>query len=199
MLGEKLDDASQAAIERSAATLARGLTRWSFLTRATAVAAAAAAAPVKTLLYPNVASAHAGCHGGCTGGLCCDGWTTFCCTINGGSNTCPACSAPGGWWKATYTGTGLCDAQNVRYYIDCNRHPSCSPCSAQCAGGNCNNRATCHNNFKYGQCNPGHPVTPVVCRVVTCVIPCNHPSYSSVCNCTVKEDPATANHQSSCL
>src|SRR4029077_4203018 len=34
----------------------------------------------------------------CAGGLCTDGYTEFCCTINNGVNACPPGSFAGGWW-----------------------------------------------------------------------------------------------------
>jgi hypothetical protein len=137
----------------------------------------------------------------CGGGRCCDGYTEFCCTINGGSNSCPPGSFVGGWWKCSdYTGHRLCATQGVRYYLDCNRLPGhrCPQGRCTCANGSCSNRATCCNVFRYGQCNTQiGGVTEVVCRVVKCVNPCR--TAPSVCSCTTFYDNATCAHEAACL
>ena len=51
----------------------------------------------------------------CAGGLCTDGYTEFCCTINNGLNACPPGSFAGGWWRADFS--SFCNG--TRYYIDC--------------------------------------------------------------------------------
>ena len=58
---------------------------------------------------------------------CASGWTAFCCTVNGGQNTCPPGSIPAGWWKAD--NSSFCHS-GPRYYIDCNA--SCGTCG--CGG-----------------------------------------------------------------
>ena len=35
----------------------------------------------------------------CAGGLCTDGYTEFCCTINNGINACPPGTFVAGWWR----------------------------------------------------------------------------------------------------
>ena len=39
----------------------------------------------------------------CAGGLCTDGYTEFCCTINDGINACPPGTFVAGWWRADYS------------------------------------------------------------------------------------------------
>ncbi len=52
----------------------------------------------------------------CGGGLCTDGYTEFCCTINNGLNVCPPGTFVAGWWRADYS--SFCNG--TRYYMDCN-------------------------------------------------------------------------------
>ena len=99
--------------------------------------------------------------GNCGSGLCLDGYTAFCCEIEHGRNTCPNGTYVAGWWKCTsYKGGGLCNAEGVRYYVDCNRIPGhVFPGGCQCARGDCHRRRIDCNHFRYGQCNtagPGH-------------------------------------------
>ena len=107
-------------------------------------------------------------------GLCTDGYTAFCCEIEHGRNICPAGTYVAGWWKCTdYRGGGLCHAEGVRYYLDCNRTPGHAfPGGCQCASGDCDRRRVDCNHFRYGQCNTQiHGTTEVVCRLVICQNP----------------------------
>ena len=96
--------------------------------------AALAVAPMRYLVRPGTAWAVIAA-GGLRSGLCLDGYTAFCCEIEHGDNTCPRGTYMAGWWKCTsYQGSGLCSAEGVRYYIDCNRMPGRAfPGGCQCA------------------------------------------------------------------
>jgi hypothetical protein len=185
--------------ERTVEALARRFSRRTFLQRFATAASAAAVAPVAFATRPIPARTLISCSNCSQGARCCDGWTTFCCVINGGRNSCPNDTYMGGWWKCTnYTGEGACHAEKVRYYLDCNRTPGFScPGGCHCANNNCGNRSTCCNHFRYGQCNTEIlGVTEVVCRVVTCV----NPSDLFVnCNSTLHIDNATCSHEADCL
>ena len=186
-------------VRAAGSALARRSSRRGMLMRVAVFATAAAAGPLRYLLRPGTAEAVITCRD-CSGGApCCDGWTTFCCTLSG-SNTCPSYTFIGGWWKCTdYRGHGLCHNVGVRYYIDCNRLPGHScPHGCSCTGGSCAERATCCNVFRYGQCNTQvNQVTEVVCRVVSCVNPCR--LYPAQCSCTEMVSNATCTHESGCL
>jgi hypothetical protein len=183
----------------AARMLERRSTRRGWLVRGAVAGSALAVAPLRYLLRPGSAWAVVTC-ADCHGGRCCDGYTEFCCTINGGANACPSYTYIGGWWKCTsYPGSRLCHEQGVRYYIDCNRKPSqrC-PHGCSCAEGSCRHRSTCCNVFRYGQCNTHvRHVTEVVCRVVKCVNPCK--LYGDVCSCTSFVDNTTCRHDARCL
>ena len=156
-------------------------------------------APVRYLMRPLSAMAVVTCADCSSRSACCDGYTTFCCSINNGVNACPSYSYMAGWWKCTnYTGGGACSREGVRYYIDCNRTPTARcPGGCRCAQDSCGNRRTCCNRFRYGQCNTEITgVTEVVCRLVKCVNPCQ--LYVN-CNCTYKQDNATCGHEAKCL
>ena len=90
-----------------------GTSRRGFLGGAALVGAALAVNPWGYLVRP--ASAYETVCG--TEPACADGYSVFCCTINGGSNTCPPNSFIGGWWKAD--NSSFCGG-SARYYIDCN-------------------------------------------------------------------------------
>ena len=177
----------------------RRVSRRGFLSKVALVGSAVAVAPIRFLTRPVSARAIIRC-ANCAGGrLCCDGWTSFCCTINGGRNACPANTYMGGWWKCTdYRGSGACSAEGVRYYVDCNRTEGRScPEGCHCAGDNCDNRSTCCNVFRYGQCNVDVPgITEVVCRVVTCVSP---GQLSENCTSTLKVENRVCSHEAACL
>ena len=88
--------------------LSRRTSRRGMLVRIAIGGSAIAVGPLRYLLRPGTAMAVITCRDCHSGALCCDGWTEFCCTINGGSNTCPPYTFMGGWWKCTnYTGTKL--------------------------------------------------------------------------------------------
>jgi hypothetical protein len=179
--------------------LERRTSRRGVLVKAAVAGSALAVGPLRYLLRPGSALAVVTCRT-CGGGRCCDGWTEFCCVINGGVNACPPYSYMAGWWKCTsYRGRQLCKTSGVRYYIDCNRKPGSScPGGCRCANGSCANRSTCCNVFRYGQCNTQVPgVTEVVCRVVKCENPCR--LYPGTCNCTTLVDDRTCSHEAPCL
>ena len=179
--------------------LAGRISRRGFLARLTVGAAAFAVAPLRFLLRPESAWAVIG-PGNCGGGLCTDGYTEFCCSINDGQNTCPPHTFVGGWWKCTYyAGRQLCGDRNVRYYVDCNIRPGHSiPGGCHCASGDCNQRRVGCNVFRYGQCNAEiGEVTPIACRVVVCENPATIPDFN--CNGTYKVDDTTCGHESGCL
>ena len=160
--------------------------RRSFLTRTAVVGSALAVSPFDFILKPGTAY-------GYVCGTCSDGWTAFCCTINGGRNTCPAGSFVAGWWKAD-NAAYCCGA--ARYIIDCNA--TCpTQCSCRCGGGSCDNRRTCCNQFRYGQCHTEISCYgPVVCRVATCVVPWQ---YDPSCTTTSRTDNRTVEHGAACL
>jgi len=187
-----------------------GLTRWlqtrtgrrGFLVRAGVVGAAVAADPVGYVLKPGTAYASV-CGSGAS---CSSGWSVFCATINGGVNSCPPGSIAAGWWKAD--GASLCGGR-ARYIVDCNAtctrctsagaragicSSSCWSCSCRCGpGSSCDQRRTCCNAFRYGQCNTQvHQVGGVHCRVVSCTPPWKF------ANCTTSSatDNRTRDHSS---
>lgn len=176
----------------------RRVGRRSFLKRAAVAGSALAVAPIRYITRPAAAASVIRCPD-CSGGLCCDGWTEFCCTINHGMNACPANSYIGGWWKCTsYSGNQACAKEGVRYYIDCNRTPGTScPQGCHCANNECRHRSTCCNVFRYGQCNTEiEGVTEVVCRVIKCVNPAQ--VYVN-CNSTLLIENAVCSHEAACL
>jgi hypothetical protein len=188
-----------ALVDAAARALERRTSRRGLLVRVAIIGSAVAVGPLRYLLRPGTALAVVTCSS-CHGGRCCDGWTTFCCTINNGVNACPAYTYMAGWWKCTnYTGTNICHAQGVRYYIDCNRRPGDScPHGCSCANGSCVIRSRCCNVFRYGQCNTQvGPTTEVVCRVIKCSNPCV--LYPGTCSCTSFVDNNTCSHDSPCL
>jgi hypothetical protein len=133
----------------------------------------------------------------CAGGLCTDGYTEFCCTINDGLNACPTGSFAGGWWRADFS--SFCNG--TRYYIDCMQNccgPNlgngfCAGCVACSCGGDCNTRRIYCNYFRYGQCHQEIGITgPIACRVVTCTPPYNDASLA--CTTTLAVDNSTAEH-----
>ncbi len=133
----------------------------------------------------------------CAGGLCTDGYTEFCCTINNGINVCPPGSFAGGWWRADFS--TFCNG--TRYYIDCMQNccgpdlgngfcAGCTECT--CAGG-CDTRRIYCNYFRYGQCHQEIGISgPIACRVVTCTPPYNDASLA--CTTALAVDNSTAEH-----
>ncbi len=179
--------------------LERRTSRRGLLQRAALAGSAIAVAPLRYLLRPVSAWALIS-PGSCSSGLCTDGYTAFCCEINHGKNVCPAHTYVAGWWMCTaYTGHGLCEAEGVRYYVDCNRIPGQafrSGCG--CANNNCGERRVDCNVFRYGQCNTQVPgVTEVVCRVVVCENPSKIDEFN--CNSSVAVDNNTCTHDWNCL
>lgn len=138
----------------------------------------------------------------CAGGLCTDGYTEFCCTINQGINACPPNSFWGGWWRADYS--SFCNG--TRYYIDCMQYccgpktgfqEFCAGCEECRCGGGCDSRRVYCNYFRYGQCHTDITSTgPIACRVVTCV-----PPYIAdpACSTATLVDNSTAEHTSPCI
>ena len=127
---------------------------------------------------------------------CADGYSVFCCTINGGNNTCPPDSFIGGWWKAD--ASSFCGG-SARYYIDCNAYrDGFWKCS--CASGTCDSRRIACNQFRYGQCNLDIPYSntgPVVCRVISCTPPWQQ--FGGVCTTSSSTDQSTASHSAPCV
>ena len=190
--GERAARAAGALLERR--TSRRGL-----LARAALAGSAFAVAPLRYLLRPVSAWAVVAPQNCSPGSLCNDGFTEFCCSITGGHNACPAGSYIGGWWKCThYGGSRLCGAQGVRYYVDCNLEPGQHGPGCHCAGDSCGRRRVACNRFRYGQCNTGVAgVTPIVCRIVTCVNPATIPGFN--CNATYMQDDSTCGQEAGCL
>ncbi len=178
---------SQRLVDRIVGTFSqRTSSRRSFLTRTAIIGSALATGPVQFLLKPGTAY-------GYVCGTCSDGWTAFCCTINDGKNTCPPGSFVAGWWKAD--NAAYC-CGSARYIIDCNA--TCpTQCSCRCAGGACDGRKTCCNQFRYGQCHTEISCYgPVVCRVATCTPPWQ---YDPSCTTSSATDNRTVNHGAPCL
>ena len=177
-------------------------TRRSFLTKTAIVGSALAVTPLRYLLRPG--TAYAALCGPAAG--CDSGWTAMCCSVNGGSNTCPPGSVPAGWWKAD--NSSFCNA-GARYYIDCNSTcgscgcsggicaPGCYTCSCHCASGTCDERHVCCTQFRYGQCHQEVAcLGAIVCRVVTCVPPWQFDPSCTTASATANE---TALHDAPCL
>lgn len=178
---------AQRLVHRVSAALGGSKTsRRSFLTKTAVVGSALAVGPLDFVLKPGTAY-------GYLCGTCSDGWTAFCCTINSGRNACPPGSFVAGWWKAD--NAAYC-CGSARYIIDCNA--TCpTQCSCRCGGGSCDNRRTCCNQFRYGQCHTEIACYgPVVCRVATCVVPW---VYDPSCTTTVRTDNRTVDHGAPCL
>ena len=186
-MGERVARAATSVLEKR-------ISRRSLLVRMAIAGSAFAVAPLRFVLQPAVASSIINCPNCDPSSRCCDGYTVFCCSLSG-VNACPANTYIGGWWKCTsYRGDGLCSAEGVRYYMDCNilPHWRC-PNGCHCANDRCSYRRTCCNVFRYGQCRPDiREVTPIVCRVIKCLNPCQ--LYPSQCTCTYKQDNNTCRH-----
>jgi hypothetical protein len=188
---------SQWLAEKTSAILSARTSRRGFLVRSALAGSALAVTPAKYILRPVSAyAAICGCAGtDCDcGSSCCDGYTEFCCAVNAdGSNTCPPGTFEAGWWRAD--GSRFCEGP--RYYVDCNATCGSGACSGACgcAGGDCGNRRTCCNVFRYGQCNTHiECYGAIACRIVTCT-----PPYELFdCDATALWDDSTADHSSSC-
>jgi hypothetical protein len=196
-------------LDRTVNFLADRLDRRGFLGKAAVVGSAVVTAPLEFGLRPTSAyAAVCQCNGSSCpcGSLCCDGYTEFCCTLNG-ANACPPGTLTAGWWKVD--GSQFCGGA-ARYYLDCNAQCGSCDCGANgvcsgacsgtgcgCAQGNCNNRKAGCTRFRYGQCNQGvRCVGPIVCRVVTCAPPW---TFDAACGTTARTDEATRFHDRPCL
>lgn len=200
-------------VDRASSALERRAGRRSFLVGTAVVGSALVAAPKRYVLEPVSAyQAVCGTSGCRDSGDCCDGYTEFCCTLNGGENRCPPGSILAGWWKAD--GSGFCDVGDQakpRYYMDCNApcesgcgcgssgvcEPSCYDRTCTCTDCSCAQRKHCCTRFRYGQCNQHVAcVGAIICRVVTCTPPW---LYSSSCTADVLTDNTTRFHDRPCL
>jgi len=177
---------AERVVARTAGLLSGGHSRRRFLARTAVVGSALAVNPVSFLLKPGTAY-------GAVCGTCGDGWTAFCCTVNGGKNSCPPGSFVAGWWKAD--NAAYC-CGGPRYIVDCNA--TCpTQCACRCSGASCDGRRVCCNQFRYGQCNQQISCYgPVVCRVAICITPW---TYSSACSTRTLTDNATSQHGANCL
>ena len=177
---------TQRLANKASAVFGGRSSRRSFLTKTAVLGSALAVGPIDFILKPGSAYAY-------TCGTCSDGWTAFCCTINSGRNSCPPNSFVAGWWKAD-NAAYCCGA--ARYIIDCNA--TCpTQCSCRCAGGSCDGRRTCCNQFRYGQCHTEISCYgPVVCRVATCTPPWR---YDPSCTTSSATDNRTVNHGAPCI
>ena len=166
--------------------------RRGFLAGAAVMGAAVAVDPWGYLVRP--ANAYDTVCG--SGAACADGWSVFCCTINGGINSCPPDSFIGGWWKAD--GSSFCGGA-ARYYIDCNAYAD-GHWKCHCASGTCDSRRVACNQFRYGQCSlevPAENTGPVVCRMISCTPPWQQ--FAGVCTNSSATDDSTATHSAPCL
>jgi hypothetical protein len=184
--------------------------RRTVLQRAALVGTALAVAPRDFVLRPVSAyAAVCSCSNqSCPcGSLCCDGYTEFCCTLQGGTNWCPPGAVTGGWWKVD--ASQFCGGSAPRYYLDC--HNGCGGCGCSggicsgacsntpcsCANGDCGNRKAGCTRFRYGQCNRSTAcLGPIVCRVVTCTPPWQ---LDPACSSAALTDNNTRNHHRPCL
>ena len=196
--------ASARLVDGLAGVLEARTSRRGFLVRTAVVGSALAVAPARYVLRPGTAYA-AVCGGDAS---CTSAYSAFCCTINGGYNRCPPGHLVGGWWKAD--GSGFCCGR-PRYYVDC--HEPCTRCTTGCASGafcegctscscrcsgstGCDQRKTCCNHFRYGQCRQDVACTgPVTCRFVTCTPPWQQ--YD--CSAASATDNRTHDHSADCL
>lgn len=166
--------------------------RRGFLGGAAVVGAALAVDPWSYLTRP--ASAYSSLCGTYT--ECSDGYTVFCCTINGGRNSCPSGSFIGGWWKAD--NSSFCGGA-ARYYIDCNSYRGSGP-ACRCNTTSCDHRRVNCNQFRYGQCHleiPWSRTGPVLCRVVSCTPPWQR--WAGICTSSSATDNNTARQTAPCL
>lgn len=186
------------------------MSRRNVLARAALAGAALATNPARYVLRPGTAyeslcfCGNPGCSCGST---CCEGFTQFCCTLNGGYNFCPEGSVLGGWWKADHS--TYCNG--ARYYLDCNAEctcengcgngwqfcdPGCDHLNCECALGSCDNWVTGCFQFRYGQCNQDIScLGRIKCRVVSCVPPWE---IDPTCTRTSATDNFTAEMNTPC-
>lgn len=124
------------------------------------------------------------------------GYTVFCCTINGGRNSCPPDSFIGGWWKAD--NASFCGG-SARYYIDCNAYRD-GRYTCHCNQSTCDQRRVACNQFRYGQCStqiPWSNTGPVLCRVVSCTPP--WVQFGGTCSSSSATDNNTVTHSAPCV
>jgi hypothetical protein len=187
------------------------LSRRSFVVRSAFAGSAVTVAGTGYVMRPGsayAATCFCGDNGCGCGSTCCNGYTEFCCVINGGFNFCPDNTVMGGWWKAD--GSTYCDGP--RYYMDCSATCNCTDgcgegfgfCDTGCDGvncgcaeGSCDNYLTGCFQFRYGQCNQDLAcVGRIVCRVVTCVPPWE---IDPSCTTASATDDGTAEQSAPCL
>jgi hypothetical protein len=201
---------SGALVGRLAGLLESRMSRRSVFVRSVFVGSAVAVGGVDFVVKPQGAYAQICSCGdpacGC-GSTCCEGFSEFCCVLNGGYNYCPSNTIMGGWWKAD--GSAYCSGP--RYYMDCNAtcacdngcgggyqfcDPGCDGRNCECAEGDCNNWVTGCFQFRYGQCNQDvNCIGRIVCRVVACIPPWQ---VDPTCTTTNAEDDSTADMNVSC-
>ena len=186
-------------VAKATGALERTTSRRGFLIGSALAGSAVAVAGCVPVMKPGSSYTHIT---DCAGGLCRDGYTEFCCTINDGLNACPPDSFWGGWWRADYS--SFCNG--TRYYIDCMQY-CCGPATGyqnfcagcqecRCAQG-CDTRKVYCTYFRYGQCHTEIAATgPIACRVVTCVPPYQ---VDPACSTATLVDNATAEHTSPCI
>ncbi|MGH9919119.1 MAG: hypothetical protein ACRD6W_09665, partial [Nitrososphaerales archaeon] len=201
---------SQAVVDRLAGFFETKLSRRGLFVRSALVGSALTVGGLDFVIKPGTAYAQicscAGSDCEC-GSTCCDGFSQFCCTLNGGYNYCPSSTVMGGWWKAD--GSEYCSGP--RYYMDCNAtcrcttgcgdgyqfcDPGCDGVTCECALGSCDNWVTGCFQFRYGQCNQDVAcIGRIVCRVVSCIPPWE---VDPTCTTTNAEDDSTANMEVPC-
>ena len=106
-------------VSKAAGVLERKSSRRGFILGSAMVGSAVAVAGCAPGTQPGTPYSHIT---DCAGGLCADGYTEFCCTINNGINACPPGTFVAGWWRADYS--SFCNG--TRYYMDCNES-CCGP------------------------------------------------------------------------
>jgi hypothetical protein len=181
-------------VNKAAGVLERKSSRRGFLLGSAMVGSAVAVAGCAPGTQPGTPYSHIT---DCAGGLCTDGYTEFCCTINNGINACPPGTFVAGWWRADYS--SFCNG--TRYYMDCNQsccgpnlgNGFCAGCTECTCGGGCDARRIYCNYFRYGQCHQEIGlVGPIACRLVTCTPPYTVAEYA--CTTTLAVDNSTAEH-----
>ena len=116
---------STSLVDRVSTFLDGRLSRRNVLVRSAFVGSAVAVAGTDFLLRPGTAygvicaCGNTNCDCGST---CCEGFSEFCCSVNGGYNYCPTGTVMAGWWKAD--GSAYCSGP--RYYMDCNATCGCT-------------------------------------------------------------------------
>lgn len=191
---------------RAAAMVDRRTSRRGFLGRTAVVGSALTVAAPTYVLRPGTAYAavtRTRC-ADCGSGLCCDGYTEFCCHLrDDGVNDCPPGTVLAGWWKVD--NSDFCFG-TARYYMDCNKEsPGCGCGSSgacqddysQCGCVDCQSRKDGCTVFRYGNChNEIACVGPIMCRVVTCTKPWE---IEPTCSQVPRTDERTRHHHRPCL